>query len=104
MPAPIFLRSMMTKSSGDTSAPLGPRATPGASSIASMSCRERMLTDSPVEPDRRTTATSSRACPVTTERNPAAMESTATSTPTTPAMPKTATTETPRRSQIVSRL
>ena len=69
-----------------------------------MSCRERMLAVSPVEPLRSTTATSSRAWPVTTARNPVAIESTATSTPTTPAMPNTATAETPRRCQIVSML
>ena len=55
-----------------------------------------MLADSPMEPLRSTTATSSRAWPVTTARNPAAIESTATSTPTTPAIPKIATTETAR--------
>ena len=104
VPAPIFLRSMITKSSGETSGPSGPRATPGASQSTWMSWWFRMLSDAPVAPLRSTTATSSRACPVTTARNPAAIDRTATMTPTTPAMPKIATTETARRSQIVSRL
>src|ERR1035441_7162159 len=90
-------RSMMTNNSAEASGPLALRATPGGSAIMRVSSWLKPLTISLSAPLRRTIAPSGEPETVMACLNPAAMESTPTSTPTTPAMPTIVAAAEPRR-------
>ena len=88
---------MMTNNSAEASGPWAVRAMPGASAMTRVSSRPRPLTISLSAPLRKTIAPSGDPETVMACRKPAAMESTPTSTATTPAMPMTVAATAPRR-------
>ena len=96
-------RLMMTNNSAEASAPSGERATPGASAMMRALSRESPLTISLSAPLRSTSAASGEPDAAIVRRKPAAMDSTPTSTVTTPAMPMTAAPTEPRRCGMPSR-
>ena len=82
----------MTTTSPLTSGwPSSSRATPGASWITRKSSSLTMLSISDVAPPRLTMALRGEPESTSVSWNPLAMESIATKTPTTPAIPRTAT-------------
>ena len=90
-------KSMMTNNSAEASGPWAVRAIPGVSAIMRVSSRPKPLTISLSAPLRRTIAPSGDPETAMACRKPAAMESTPTSTATTPAMPMTVAATAPRR-------
>ena len=90
-------RLMMTNNSAEESGPWSLRATPGASAMTRVASRSKPLTISLSAPLRRTIAPSGEPETVMACLKPAAMESTPTSTATTPAMPMTVAATAPRR-------
>src|ERR1051326_3653338 len=92
---------MMTNNSAEESGPSGARATPGASPITRVLSREKPLTISLSAPLRRTIAASGEPEAAMARRKPTAMDSTPTSTATTPATPNTAAATEPRRCGIL---
>src|SRR5579859_5279420 len=78
--------------------------TPGASRMVSALSRESVLPSSEVEPPRMTIARSARPVWSSAAEKPIAMASTEISTPTTPAMPTTMTSELPSREGMPCRL
>ena len=83
----------MTNSSPDATGPCSPRRTPGASPMRRTSSRVRMLIISLSAPERITIAVSGEPVVAIVLRKPSAIDSTATNTATTPAMPTTATSD-----------
>ena len=104
VPVLRFGRLMMTNNSAELSGPAALRATPGASPIVRMASRSRPLVISLSEPLRSTTATSGEPDTVIARRNPSAIASTPTSTPTTPAIPTAAVSAAALRSGSERRL
>ena len=96
-------RLMMTNSSGEESGPSGVRATPGASAMTRVLSRMNPLTISLSAPLRRTIAASGEPEAVSVLWKPTPIDSTPTSTATTPAMPNTAAATEPRRCGMLSR-
>src|ERR1039458_5972080 len=94
---------IITYNSADESGPLVPRATPGASAMTWVISWLRPLTISLSAPLRKMMALSSEPEAVMAIWKPTAMERTATSTATTPAMPTmVAATEPRRRGTLIS--
>ena len=100
--APVFWpkrgTSVMTMISPEASGrPSAPRAMAGSCFTSVPEARSRKLASSPLEPPRVTTTRSSRPVPLSVFSRPADIDSSATITPTTPAMPITITSDAPRR-------
>src|SRR6185369_2654041 len=96
-------RFIITNSSADASGPLLERATPGASAMMRVFSLMKPLTISLSAPPRKTMAASAEPDVAITCLNPAAMERTATRTPTTPATPTRAAKTEPSRCGTLSR-
>src|SRR5437763_229360 len=88
---------MIANNSAEASGPSVPCATPGASATRRVSSRSRPLDISSFAPLRNTIAESGELEAAIVRLNPAAIESTPTSTPTTPTIPKRAAATEPRR-------
>src|SRR5215471_3629519 len=97
-------KGAITTTSGVTSGPSPPRATPGASSRIRTCSRVTLLSISEVEPARRTIALPNDPEETSVALNPLASESMATKTPTVPAIPRMATMLEIQRSLTLRRL
>src|SRR5882672_5166067 len=104
VPVERLFTSTMTYSSGDASARLSTRFRPGASLMTSAWPPGKPLVISESAPRRMTIARLGEPALAIAARKPSPIESTATNTITTPAMPITATAEELRRCGIVRTL
>ena len=103
--SPLRGRSTITTSSADASGrPAASRATPGRLASRVAASRATPLDSSASEPARSMITRSGRPVLASVWRKPSDIASTDTSTPTTPAMPTTTTSEVPSRWGIVRRL